>query len=81
MKTANACSRHSNASENRQGPGRALNGDVSRWRSLVLKIFIAANDNRTRCAKATHVQESPNHRDHPRALRTEISAKPAINDS
>jgi len=58
-KTAKACSNLSNASENCEAP-TFLRG-VTQHGPLVPKIFILAQHNRTRCAKATHTHQSPNH--------------------
>jgi hypothetical protein len=60
MKTAHAIS-PCNASENSAALGRALHRDVSLHRSLVPKMFIAANNKRTQCAKAAQDWYSGNH--------------------
>jgi hypothetical protein len=62
MKTGRAWIRWRSASENCPALGRALHRDVSRCDPLLLKIFMAANDKGTRCAKATHMRQSRNHR-------------------
>jgi hypothetical protein len=70
MKTAIANSRCGNPSENSavltRALGCALDFDASRRDPLRLKIFMAAYDKRTRCAKATQMQPSQNYRDHQR---------------
>src|SRR5271170_8485764 len=62
--TVRTRSRSRNVSENCEALGRALHRGASLRDRLLRKMFMAAHDKRTRCAKAAQDWQSRNHGSH-----------------